>query len=342
MTANYRSFERAAERATQAIELARRHGWTGEPAAGIACTVLGVVLTWQGRLEEAEAWVQRAERTVTAEAEPAAGLGVYYMRGLLELARGQDADALASLRAAERMAGLLAPPNPMMTGLRAFQLQIQVRLGEAEHAEQALAGFDDHDRDCGELRISLAALRLEQDNPRAAMAALAAVLDGSAPLIWPPWLTQAFLLQAIARDALGDPAAAGSALERALDRAEPEGALLPFLLNPVPGLLERQARHGTAHAALLAEIQNLLAGQTPARAAGPRPVLEPLSGSELRVLRYLPTHLTAPEIAGELSVSRHTVKTHMRNLYAKLGTHRRAEAVAHARALGLLAPAARR
>jgi LuxR family maltose regulon positive regulatory protein len=67
-------------------------------------------------------------------------------------------------------------------------------------------------------------------------------------------------------------------------------------------------------------------------------VREPLSESELRVLRYLPTNLTAPEIAGELSISRNTVKTHMRNLYAKLDTHRRAEAVARARDLGLLAP----
>jgi LuxR family transcriptional regulator, maltose regulon positive regulatory protein len=58
------------------------------------------------------------------------------------------------------------------------------------------------------------------------------------------------------------------------------------------------------------------------------------------VLRYLPTHLSAPEIASELSVSIATVKTHMRNLYAKLGVHRRAEAVASARALSLLAPSA--
>jgi hypothetical protein len=58
------------------------------------------------------------------------------------------------------------------------------------------------------------------------------------------------------------------------------------------------------------------------------------------VLRYLPTNLTAPEIAAELYVSLNTVKTHTRNLYAKLGTHRRAEAVARARSLGLLAPSA--
>ena len=187
----------------------------------------------------------------------------------------------------------------------------------------------------------MAVLRLAQDDPHAAIAALGPVLDGSAPLVWPTWLTQAFLLEAISRDALCDEGAAGRALERALDCAEPDGALLWFLQHPVPHLLERHARHRTAHAALIAEIQSLLAGRKLASpAAGPRPPAEPLSDSELRVLRYLPTNLTAPEIAAELSISRNTVKTHMRNLYAKLVTHRRAEAVARARNLGLLAPSA--
>ena len=109
-------------------------------------------------------------------------------------------------------------------------------------------------------------LRLAQDDPHAATAALAPVLDESAPVGWRSWLVAAFLLEAIARDALGDQAAAGSAVERALDLAEPDGAL---------------------------------------------------------------------------SVSTSTVKTHLRNLYAKLGVHSRAEAVESARALGLLAPSAR-
>jgi len=65
---------------------------------------------------------------------------------------------------------------------------------------------------------------------------------------------------------------------------------------------------------------------------------EPLSQSEIRVLRYLPTNLSAPEIARELSVSVNTVRTHIRHVCGKLGAHGRTEAVTRARALGLLAP----
>ena len=155
------------------------------------------------------------------------------------------------------------------------------------------------------------------------------------------WLAEAFLLEAIARDTLGHPAAAESALERALDLAEADGSLMWFLMHPAPDLLRRHAQRGTAHAALLTGILDLLSGNRPAAPSGrPWPALEPLSGSELRVLRYLPTHLSAPEIATALSVSTSTVKTHMRNVYAKLGAHSRAEAVERARALSLLAPSA--
>ena len=85
-------------------------------------------------------------------------------------------------------------------------------------------------------------LRLAQDDPHAASAALVPVLDGSAPLPWPNWLAQAFLLEAIARDALGDSRAAATAVERALDLAEPDGMLTVFVLHPAPDLLERHAR----------------------------------------------------------------------------------------------------
>jgi LuxR family transcriptional regulator, maltose regulon positive regulatory protein len=134
------------------------------------------------------------------------------------------------------------------------------------------------------MRIGLAALRLAQHNPQEAIAALAPFLDGSAPGPWQGWLAQAFLLEAIARDAIGDEDAAGQALERALDLAEPDGVLTIFLLHPAPGLLQRQAWQRTAHAGLIADSLSLLAGRTLAPPpAGPPPPLEALSDSEVRV-----------------------------------------------------------
>ena len=82
---------------------------------------------------------------------------------------------------------------------------------------------------------------------------------------------------------------------------------------------------------------------TVSEAAGPPEQLpEPLSQAEARVLRFLQTSLSAPEIARELYVSVNTIRTHMRHLYDKLGAHRRLEAIDRARALGLLAPVPQR
>jgi len=85
-------------------------------------------------------------------------------------------------------------------------------------------------------------------------------------------------------------------------------------------------------------LHGLAVAKDPASAASPSTPVEPVTAGELRVLRYLPTSLTVPEIASELSVSPNTVKTHMRNLYVKLGSHRRTETVIRARGLGLITP----
>src|SRR5262249_25204368 len=205
-----------------------------------------------------------------AVADPAVGLAIRSIRGLLELARGRDAEALVAFQAADRLAGRLAEPSLMVHGNRSLLVQTLVRLGDTDRAEQALAALADQDRDLGQMRISLAVLRLAQDDPHAAVAALAPGLDGSAPLPWPGWLVQRFRREAIARAAPGDPAAAGRALERALDLAEPDGVLTMFVLHPATALLERQARQRTAHAALIADILSLVAGRKPAPTpAGP-------------------------------------------------------------------------
>jgi LuxR family maltose regulon positive regulatory protein len=61
-----------------------------------------------------------------------------------------------------------------------------------------------------------------------------------------------------------------------------------------------------------------------------------LTTAELRILQFLPTHLSFPEIAERLYVSANTVKTHARSVYRKLGASSRGEAVVRARDQGLL------
>src|SRR5262249_37861279 len=178
VVAGWRSFAVAAQRSRQAAELARRHGWGEDQAAGVAYTILGTMLVAQGRLAEAEPWLERAAPTLRTEAEPAAWMNFHYARGLLELARGRNEEALSLYRAAERLAGTLVTPHTLTTPMRAHMLQALVRLGETGRAEAALAGLDARERASAEMRTALAALRLAQHDPRAAAAALAPVLDG--------------------------------------------------------------------------------------------------------------------------------------------------------------------
>jgi LuxR family maltose regulon positive regulatory protein len=344
----------AEERARQTIELARRHGWTDEPAAGIAYNTLAAGGIWRRQLEEAADWVRRAERTLRAEADPMTAIVIRYIRALLELARGRYQEVLATFEAAERLSRLLDAPDWPLMRARALRLHALVRLGETGRAEQDIAEIGKQGPLSGEIRMALAALRIAQDDPHAATVALAPVLSGAVPVAPATWLSLACLLEAVARDALGDPAAARDAMRRALDAATPDGVLATFLFHPpARELFDRYAPDRGDQGALAAKIRNLLPAEPPkgppaepkpgTAEGSPRPadsfrLVDPLSKTEIRVLRYLPTNLSAPEIARELSLSVHTVRTHVRHLFAKLGTHSRTEAVERARGLGLLAP----
>jgi LuxR family transcriptional regulator, maltose regulon positive regulatory protein len=135
------------------------------------------------------------------------------------------------------------------------------------------------------------------------------------------WVVTAFLLGAVACDALGDLDAVGRAVDHTLDLAEADQAPAALISEAVD-LLVRAGRPGP-----------------PGRPARPS---EPLTHGETRVLRYLPSNLSAREIADELYLSLNTVKTHQRHLYRKLDARTRTQAVDRARALGLLSASARR
>ena len=82
-----------------------------------------------------------AKRAVRAEAEPAAGMAVQYMRGQPELAHGRVADAVAAFQAAERPAGQLATADLLARSVPEFLVLSLVRLGATEPAEQVIAGL---------------------------------------------------------------------------------------------------------------------------------------------------------------------------------------------------------
>jgi LuxR family transcriptional regulator, maltose regulon positive regulatory protein len=230
----------------------------------VAYAVLGGAMVAQGQLAEGERWLGHAARAFRPEVEPAAGMHLHYARGGLDMARGHHAAAIAAFRTAGQLAEALVVPHTLATPLRAHRLQALVMLGDTRRAERVLAGLDAREREGGEMRTVIAVLRLAQHDPQGVKAAVAPVVDGSLR-VHTLWVVAAALLEAIAHDTLGDPGAAGRAVERALDVAAPDRTLLPFPIHPAPGLLQRHARDCARHAALIAEILSLLP-------AGPRGV----------------------------------------------------------------------
>lgn len=146
------------------------------------------------------------------------------------------------------------------------------------------------------------------------------------------------LVQALAHHATGDPTAALASLERAIALGEPEGYVRVFIDegSPMAALLKLAAKQRSAPG----YVRRLMAGTVTAegRPSVEQPLIEPLSGRELEVLRLLQSDLGGPDIARELTVSLNTVRTHTRNIYAKLGVNSRRAAIRRAAELDLLSP----
>lgn len=331
--AQRRSFGQARTRSLEALAIAEAHGWDAGLVAAVPLAMVASVDVWQGRFREAEAWLDRAEAAaLSTDLDPALQVSVRLVRGRWLVGVGRLEDALAAFRAAERVEAALGMRHALTVAIQLCLVLTQLRIGDTAAARATMAAVPASDREWGEMRTAAAAVHLADHDPDAAIDALRPVLGGSVPVLRDVYVVLAVLVEALAQDALGDARAAEAGIERALAIAEPDALLWPFvMLAPAP-LLERHPRHRTAHGALLQQILLVLGGD---EARGPA---EELSAAELRVLRYLPSNLTAPEIGHELVLSTSTVKTHMRHIYAKLGAHRRSEAVERGRALGLLAP----
>ncbi len=330
------SLAAARERGLEAVTLAERHGWDGRPILAPAFGALAGVTMWMGELDEAERWLRRAWEVADPRVDPAAAVMLHWATGMLHAGRGQHQPALDEFAAAAQAESLLTGVHTLAPRITGRIAATQARLGMADEARATLTGVSGELARMGDVYNARAVICMAEGDTAGALDELRDVRGATPPIVPAFTLVESHLLAGIAHLNLGDRSAAAAAAEAALAAAEPDRLIFPFAMTEAADLLDALPRHQTAHAGLLADVVDLLEGErAPSIDREPLSPVE-LSPSELRVLGYLPTNMTRPEIARELYVSVNTVNTHLRNVFSKLGAPDRSSAVRRARELRLL------
>jgi LuxR family maltose regulon positive regulatory protein len=196
-----------------------------------------------------------------------------------------------------------------------------------------------------ELPISQARVHLAQGNTSAALAELEQARQQAEVKDWADERLKAMVLQAVARHAHGEKEEAVQLLADALALAEPGGFVRVFVNEglPMAQLLSEVAARGMMLdytrrllATFEAETQSCAHKPSQVITTSAQPLIEPLSPRELEVLHLVAQGLSNREIGERLFIALDTVKGHNRRIFGKLQVHRRTEAVARARELGLL------
>ncbi|MEO1171344.1 MAG: LuxR C-terminal-related transcriptional regulator, partial [Myxococcota bacterium] len=319
----------AAEKtASQALELADERGWSG-PLIG---------LLWLVRFDlhyERDELVAAADALAAArgwlQGSPVTESRLRVFDGMLAAARSPDSQfsppAPRWLTSAERFI-------PILPDLPVYQARVCLMAGQGGRVLDWLGERNLTAEDAIPPELELHYLLLAR--------ALVAAGDSARAL---PLLTNLFLaaessgrirqaieilaVQSLARLSRGETRSAVTTLSRALELAEPEGFLRPFLeLGPQMAVLLGKLPRSPFGDALLSRI-----GQAdPTASAG---LLEPLSSREAEVLSLLVSGLSNQEIAARLFVSINTIKTHISRVYGKLGVSSRAQAIARSQKLNL-------
>jgi LuxR family maltose regulon positive regulatory protein len=334
---------RALRHAEDAVSLAERRGWTRSEPAGAAYSVQAAACIQRGQHDEATRLVARASEALRETRDRPLRAVHARNRALLMSDSGEPEAALSILQVARDELGdwpLLAPLDDLLV---AHEALLRAAIGEREIGRALLERAQRETATSIPVANALARLRLLDGDPDAARATLAPHLrigngaPASGGLV--AVRAEAWLLDALALDALAEHEDAACSLEHSLDLAEPAG-LRRLLLeqgNLVAPLLHRHVRHGTAHPVIVGETLEALErrGRAPSRPVATL-LAEPLSEREQAILRYLPTMMSNQEIAGELFVSVNTVKTHLKAIYRKLDAAGRRDAVQRGRELGLM------
>jgi LuxR family transcriptional regulator, maltose regulon positive regulatory protein len=274
------------------------------------------------------------ERTLAAGpvyADTGVAAAVAFVQATYLIAAGEPGQARVLLRHTPALNGPIGP----LAVLRDCALaEIEILLGRPQ---AALGLLGPHQRPPFALlaAVTVARAHLALGDLRRAQACVSTVVTTPSPLVNRRTTVEALVCEANIAERGGAEARAAELLDRALQVADGEFAL-PFV-NSAETFAPLLARHPT------------IAERWPDRPPGPVDGLspvpaqldfadlpDPLTSREQAVLRLMTTSMSTAEIAEQLSVSVHTVKSHLAAIYRKLAVNRRREAVLRARELELL------
>jgi LuxR family maltose regulon positive regulatory protein len=267
-----------------------------------------------------------------------AGSAVFLSR--LGLTQGDLAGATAHLAEAERFVRqhdfVYQLPD-----VAAARVGLLLQQGDLAAAAELAAEY--------ELPVSQARVYLGQGDPSAALAVLGPFRQRAEEKGWQDDVLKVAVLQALAHQAAGDMERAVQNLGDALALAEPGGFIRTFVDEgaPMANMISEAADRGVRPAYARKLLAAFGIDQQPEQPRGPasqvesqaqfvQPLIEPLSPRELEVLQLIAQGLTNREIGEKLYLALNTIKAHNANIFGKLDVHRRTEAVARARELGLL------
>jgi LuxR family maltose regulon positive regulatory protein len=311
----------------EALALADRRGWADSPETAAAQLAAAATALYAHRLDAAEEHLQAARAALHGSHDVHLAAVARHLGALLAEARGELQQGLEGLGAAAGDVRGWGLADPGM--LLATQARLLLASGDGFEAKRAL--HHAQSAPGGALQAGFARIHLAEGDAYAALATLSEARPELAVT-----RVDLLLLESLAFELLGR-ADVGTAFEATLTAAESTGVKAPLAQAGAairPRLLEA-IRHGTAHRSVVGELLDVLDERVPLEAAAS--AIDPLSGREQAVLRYLPTTLSNREIAVELLVSTNTLKTHLRAIYRKLDVGDRRDAVRRARSLGLLA-----
>jgi LuxR family transcriptional regulator, maltose regulon positive regulatory protein len=295
------------------------------PAACEACVGLARIHYQWNDLEAAERYGQQG----LALAQPLENVDTPAACGILlarvKLAQGNAAGALTTLDEAEQFVQQHHFEH-WLGEITAVRIQTHLHQGNLTAAVPLAESLDNP--------LSLARIHLAQDEPAAAFAQLELVRQQAKTNDWADKRLQMLVLQALAHQAAGESEPAVQTLGEALALAQPGGLIRIFVDEgaPMADLLSRAA----AQRNRMAAIQKVLAAFEADAPPPDQSLIEPLTERELEVLRLVAEGFSNREIGEQLFLALNTVKGYNQKIFNKLQVHRRTEAVARARELGLL------